>query len=306
VKPTHLRGAIVAATDAESLAEFYAGTWGLSPVAVQDGRHYFRGTGPEHHILTIVPSDTNRLVGYELGLADRAAVDAAAEELEANGGVTIVAAPGALSTPGGGYGMTIADPEGRLVTLSAGVEPAPAVDRPSTAVHPVKISHVVLNSPDADATARFFEQVIGFERADELPHMIFLRCNQDHHSLAISRAPHASLNHIAFAVPSTEDVLRGVEAVRATIPLVWGPNRHVPGNNTFGYFLAPNGQVIEYTAEVDQIDPANPPAPKLWRPEDNTVVRDSWAVAETLRPTPEAREAMTGSPEPPLVTPSRA
>jgi catechol 2,3-dioxygenase len=34
----------------------------------------------------------------------------------------------------------------------------------------------------------------------------------------------------------------------------WGPGRHGPGNNVFGYFIDPFGIVIEYTAEVTQVD----------------------------------------------------
>ena len=34
----------------------------------------------------------------------------------------------------------------------------------------------------------------------------------------------------------------------------WGPGRHGPGDNAFNYFIDPFGIVIEYTAEVEQID----------------------------------------------------
>ena len=35
---------------------------------------------------------------------------------------------------------------------------------------------------------------------------------------------------------------------------VWGPGRHGPGNNVFGYFIAPYGGIVEYTAEVSEVD----------------------------------------------------
>jgi hypothetical protein len=126
--------------------------------------------------------------------------------------------------------------------------------------------------------------------------MKFYRCNSDHHSVAICPAPHASLNHIAFEVPAVTDVLRGIEHLSPAVPLVWGPNRHGPGDNVFAYFLAPNQQVIEYTAEVQQIDQAAPPAPRMWLPAESRVA-DEWADESTLRPTPEARAAMLGEPE---------
>ena len=36
----------------------------------------------------------------------------------------------------------------------------------------------------------------------------------------------------------------------------WGVGRHGPGDNVFSYFVEPNGFVVEYTAEVQQVDEA--------------------------------------------------
>ncbi len=46
----------------------------------------------------------------------------------------------------------------------------------------------------------------------------------------------------------------GVRMKDAGFPIQWGPGRHGPGNNLFNYFIDPFGVVIEYTAEVEQID----------------------------------------------------
>jgi catechol 2,3-dioxygenase-like lactoylglutathione lyase family enzyme len=138
----------------------------------------------------------------------------------------------------------------------------------------------------------------GFRLADEAAHMVFLKCNRDHHTLALTRAPHASLNHIAFEVPSLEDVRRGVDELRqAGFDTIWGPGRHAQGKNVFSYFVAPNGQVVEYTAEIEQIDDADV-SPRFWVPEDYELY--DWADPSSLRPTPAAREIMLGAPEPPV------
>ena len=158
------------------------------------------------------------------------------------------------------------------------------------------MSHVVLNSPNADDYLRLLIEVLGFRVADETEHMVFLKCNLDHHSVAIARAPHASLNHVAFEVPAVEDVLAGVEHMDAHgYETIWGPGRHPQGMNAFGYFLAPNGQVVEYTAEVEQI-PDEELAPRFWVPADYEVY-DDWADISSLRPTPETRTLMRGVPE---------
>ena len=296
---THLRGVELTDPAPHEIAGFYEQVWGLQRVATGGESVYLRGTGLEHHILAIHPSAQTTVRGYRLGLADRAAVDEAAAELGACPDTRIVAGPGPLESPGGGYGLRITDPDGREIELSTDVtqagDPDAAPDGPP--IRPTKVSHVVLNSPNADAYLQLLIEVLGFRVADETEHMVFLKCNLDHHSVAIARAPHASLNHVAFEVPTVDDVLAGIEHMRAHgFETVWGPGRHPQGMNAFGYFLAPNGQVVEYTAEVEQI-PDDQLAPRFWVPEDYEVY-DDWADVSSLRPTPETRTLMRGVPEP--------
>lgn len=295
---THLRGVELTDPAPGDIAGFYEQVWGLQRIPVAGESVYLRGTGPEHHILAIHPGSQTTVRGYRLGLADRAAVDQAAGELRSRPDTRLVAGPGPLDSPGGGYGLRISDPDGREIELSAHV--APAGDPDGTPggppIRPTKVSHVVLNSPNAEAYLRLLIEALGFRVADETEHMVFCKCNLDHHSVAIARAPHASLNHVAFEVPAVDDVLSGIEHMRAHgFETVWGPGRHPQGMNAFGYFLAPNGQVVEYTAEVEQI-PDDQLAPRFWVPEDYEVY-DDWADASSLRPTPETRTLMRGVPE---------
>ena len=297
MRVTHLRGVELTDPAPEDVAAFYESIWGLERLAAVGESVYLRGTGPEYHILAIHPGAQTTVRGYRLGLADRAAVDRAAEELQARADTRIIAGPGPLDSPGGGYGLRIVDPDGREIELSAEVAPAgESAASNGPPIRPTKVSHVVLNSPNADAYLRMLVEVLGFRVADETEHMVFCKCNLDHHSVAIARAPHASLNHVAFEVPAVDDVLSGIEHMRAHgFETVWGPGRHPQGMNAFGYFLAPNGQVVEYTAEVEQI-PDDRLAPRFWVPADYEVY-DDWADASSLRPTPETRTLMRGVPE---------
>ena len=74
-----------------------------------------------------------------------------------------------------------------------------------------KIGHVVLNVRDVERSVRFYTEVLGFEISDLYPEddgaggMVFLRCNPDHHGIALVGSltetnPNAELNHIAFEV----------------------------------------------------------------------------------------------------------
>ena len=54
---------------------------------------------------------------------------------------------------------------------------------------PRKLSHIVVNSPDAPALVAFYERYFGLRLSDWLEdRMAFLRCSADHHSLAIAAA----------------------------------------------------------------------------------------------------------------------
>src|SRR5260221_1493175 len=81
-----------------------------------------------------------------------------------------------------------------------------------------KIGHVVLNVTDFEASVRFYTGVLGLRVSDRYPDsmvpggMIFLRCNTDHHGVALvggaQKAGHSSLNHFAFEVGALDEVFR--------------------------------------------------------------------------------------------------
>jgi hypothetical protein len=109
--------------------------------------------------------------------------------------------------------------------------------------------------------------------------MAFLRCNRDHHAVVLADSGVNGLNHIAFMMPDLESVMRGAgRMIDHGFPIGWGVGRHGPGNNVFAYFVDPFGFVIEYTAEVLQIDDKyEPHGPDYWVwPMGRT---DHWGIA---------------------------
>jgi catechol 2,3-dioxygenase-like lactoylglutathione lyase family enzyme len=53
---------------------------------------------------------------------------------------------------------------------------------------PVKLTHVVFNAADAEASGHLVEEVLGFRVSDRTKGMVFVRCNDAHHSTAFARA----------------------------------------------------------------------------------------------------------------------
>lgn len=281
-----LRSVELGVTDVAAHEKFYIDVWQLALVERKDGASYLRGTGAEHHVLALHPHPRTELLSITLSALSRADVEALATRLRANR-VNALTAPAPMHEPGGGYGISFRDPEGRVFRVIA--EDQRHADAKLVADRPERLAHVVLNAVDKVAAAKFFVDVLGFKLSDRTRIMDFIRCNSDHHSLSFAVGQAATLNHIAFQMPDLESVMRGAGRLKdAGYPIEWGVGRHGPGNNVFSYFVAPGDVVIEYTAEVEQVDDTY----KTGAPEDWTWPAgrmDRWGIASP--PTARLKEA---------------
>jgi len=283
---THLRHVDLAIPDFERQLGFYTHVWGLTRVAGDTGIAFLAAEGsPERYIIRL-RKDAKRLDLVAFGAATNQDVDTLAERLIAKG-VTLVAEPGELGTEGGGYGLRFFDLDGRTVEVSAGVavrEHRRIEERESI---PVRLSHVVLNGTDPDRTARWYADVLGFRLTDTLAGpemgtvMNFMRCSPQHHSLAFARGPHVSLHHVSFEMRGIDEFMRGAGRVkRSGAKLVWGQGRHLAGDNTYSYFLDPQGNTIEYTTELQELDE------DAWHPHvydmHDDAVQDQWGTANPM------------------------
>lgn len=248
---TGLRGVDLGVTDVAAQTRFYTDIWRLSVVAERNGSVYLRGSGAYHHVLALHPRAVPALLCINLAAADRAAVDRLHARVSA-AGVPQVEAPAAVREPGGGYGFAFQDPQGRAVRVIA--EDVRHTDARRLPDRPEKITHVVLNTPRQEEAAAFWVKALGFQLSDRSL-LTFIRCNSDHHSIAFHPGEASTLHHIAFEMDGIDSVMRGAGRMRdAGHPIEWGLGRHGPGNNVFAYFIGPDNVVIEYTAEIQQVD----------------------------------------------------
>lgn len=282
-----LRSVALNVPDLARAEAFYTRVWHLDVAARTDDAIYLRGTGADHHLLALHqggPQAQIRHVTFRARSAQALHEIAGAAE---RAGARVQQPPGPLDEPGGGVGLTIRDPDGRLLQVVHGdarhADAHEAKDRPS------RLAHVVLNSRDVAATQRFFEQALAFRLSDRTRIMAFMNCDRDHHSVALGDADNDALNHIAFVMPDVDSVMRGGGRMRdAGHAIEWGPGRHGPGNNAFNYFVDPFGVVIEYTAEVEQIDESyRVGGPDDWKWPPGRV--DQWGISQP--PSPRLKEA---------------
>jgi catechol 2,3-dioxygenase-like lactoylglutathione lyase family enzyme len=261
--------------------------WGLKPETTDEGITFLAADGsPERYSVRLRRADEKRLDLISFGAAGAGDVDALAERL-GHDGVRLVTEPDKRQTPGGGYGFRFFDNDGRTVEVSSGVEVRRHRKIEEGESIPVKLSHVVINSPNPEQTVAFYGRQLNFALSDTLysPHlgdvMWFLRTNRYHHSLAVARCPHVSLHHASFEMRGIDEYMRGTgRLLRAGVEKVWGPGRHMAGNNTFSYFLDPHGNTVEYTTELEELDE------DTWHPHlydfSDPEVTDQWGTANPM------------------------
>ena len=259
-----LRSVELELPDVARAAEFLTGAWGLLPAGSSGATQFFRGTGSHPYILSITKASSPAVAAITFS--------GSSEEVSRLGKAST-----SYDVPGGGKGLEIRGPENQnyrfIVESSA---PAGTVDKD----RPIQLTHAVLNSADQEASEHFAVEKLGFIVSDRTAHMRFLRCNRKHHCIAYAKAAAPSLNHIAFEMKDMDAVMRGITRMReAGYETVWGPGRHGPGNNVFGYFIAPYGGVIEYTAEVSEVgDDYKVGTPEDWKWPPGRI--DHWGLSK--------------------------
>ena len=274
----------LAVPDLEAERRFFGGTWGLQEVAEQDGKVYFAAAGSPHPYVIRLRQDAEKktdLLGFlAASPADVDAIYAQALAL----GAKAIAPPAPATTPGGGYAARFFDIDGHAVELITGAAQRETRQVTPGEAIPVGLSHIVLHSPDVPKLAKFYEEALGFKLSDWIAQfMIFMRCNAAHHRMAIMRGP-AALNHIAFGVNTVDDLMRGLARLTADgVKLFWGPGRHTAGNNTFSYYNSPNGNAVEYTSDLEDVDEAT------WVPTTYPMspqITDRWGTGRLLNNEP--------------------
>jgi catechol 2,3-dioxygenase-like lactoylglutathione lyase family enzyme len=258
----------------EETSRYYA-EFGLT----RDGACFSTSDGGEQ--LRIVESPTRRLIELCIGADDPDDLDRVTDRL-AGLGVTCRRDPTSVSAVeihSGARAVILVLP--RITQDPAPIGPyngpgradrtnhrAPGVLREQP-IRPRKLGHVVIGTPDAEASQRFFVDGVGFKVSDQIRGIAsFIRCSTDHHNLLIQASPVAFLHHTAWEVEDVDDVGRGAMRMLAGHPErhVWGLGRHFIGSNFFWYLRDPAGNFSEYYSDMDTIIDGQVWTPGSWEP----------------------------------------
>ncbi len=157
-------------------------------------------------------------------------------------------------TPGIKEAIAFTDPKGTIVEVFSEFGFAPR-DNNFNGVMPLKLGHVAYQCPDVQSIVKFYCDVLGFRVSDwRGDFFAFLRCSRDHHTVNFLRDPKTAIHHIAFEVRDWTDIKRASDFLaQSNVHLTWGPLRHIIGHNIAIYHKNPDGVVIEFYCEMDQM-----------------------------------------------------
>lgn len=238
-------------TDVDAQTDFYCQMAGFGKTT-QDavGRVYLR-CNADHHSLVLVPAEEPSLDHYALDVGEPTELDKAANALKQAG---IPIEFNGSNELGHGPSVRLQDPDGFTVELVSGLEQV-SPTYGIRAVQPRRLAHITLLSDDPKSSADFYQNVLGFRVSDWLEEdFIWLRCNPEHHSLAIARLNRVGLHHVAYdVVDFTALVHQADHLARHGRSLLYGPGRHGPGHNQFAYFQDLDNQIVEFTCDSLQI-----------------------------------------------------
>lgn len=164
-------------------------------------------------------------------------------------------------------------PKPEIVPLGSGRSPARSAVKP---VHPTRMSHALIFSPDVPRARQFMEHTVGLKTSDTSGELIcFMHAvhGSDHHVMGLVKSEGPGLHHLSWDTPSVHEVGLGMEQMlTAGYTKGWGVGRHVLGSNYFYYVQDPWGSFCEYSHDIDHVPAGFDWPAKDHPPEDSFYV----------------------------------
>lgn len=265
-------------------ARFYR-AFGLDVREARNGDELELRSADGHRWARILPAPAKSLAYLSFNCYERD-FDALARQIDAAGAVRTDAPQGAEPD-----GIWFHDPDGNLLQVKTGPKTSPTAKAPHVTVgaganargavvrsqvqtvHPERLSHVLLFTPDVMRALDFYARAIGLRLSDKsLDIIAFTHAphGSDHHLVAFARSAARGWHHAAWDVRDIDMVGQGAAQMAAAgYTRGWGTGRHVLGSNYFHYVQDPWGSFNEYSADIDFVAADQPWPAGDFAPEDS-------------------------------------
>lgn len=238
-----------AVRDLSRMCDYYRDVIGLAVTERREDVAYL-STTVDHHAIVLRQGGETRLTRLAFQVAP-------AETRDLVGHLAAHGLPAETRTddePGIDRLVRTQNPDGVAVDLYADFETRTHAGS-RCGVAPLKLSHVAALCPDVERTRRFYADALGFRFSDAIGDFFyFLRCGADHHTINLISGKRAGLQHVAFELDDAVHVGSSADVLaRHGVETLWGPLRHGAGHNLALYHLDPEGQIVEFCAELDRM-----------------------------------------------------
>jgi catechol 2,3-dioxygenase len=234
---------------------------GLEQTAIGGGCARF-SANEKHHELELIAADESALdhIGIEVDTPDE--LDFTYDRLAALGTELLPAADDEQLQ----RAFRVRAPSNVVFEIYHGMERRPVSVASAFAGPLRKFGHATIVCRDRSELVEFLIEGLGFRLSDTLGRFAWLRCDADHHGMAVaSEAAEDHLHHYAFELTgwgAMRDILDQVASVGARA--LWGPVRHGPGFNISAYIPEPNGALVEVYTELQRIEVDSAHQPIDW------------------------------------------
>lgn len=268
----------------DDAARFYR-AFGLDVKEARDGSELELRAADGHRWARILPKSTKSLAYLSFNCYE-CDFDRLAQQVEHSGAVLADAPQGAATG-----GLWFHDPDGNLLQVKVGPKTSPSAKPPQLTVgaganargavvrsavqtvHPERLSHVLLFTPDVLGAIDFYARAIGLRLSDKsLDIIAFTHAphGSDHHLVAFAKSAARGWHHAAWDVRDIDMVGQGAAQMAAAgYTRGWGTGRHVLGSNYFHYVQDPWGSFNEFSADIDFVAADQPWPAGDFAPEDS-------------------------------------
>ena len=244
----HVGHLALRATDPERSASFLTDILGLRRT-VDTGGYISLSANEKHHEIELLASVGAGVDHLGLEVEDAEDLERLRDALVAWGAEILSETP---QEPGLGQAIRAVGPMGLVLELYTAMQREPLSVEHYMPPLARRFAHVSFLTPGRAEMERFLIEVLGFRVTDTLGDRVsWLRCDNDHHGIAVVDSARTGLHHYAFELENWGAIERYADHLAFLgRRLVWGPGRHGPGRNLFAYLPDPDNTIVEAYADL--------------------------------------------------------
>jgi len=213
----------------------------------------FLSSNEKHHEVQVVAADVGALDHVGLEVEDEQDLERLRDALIAVGAEILSERP---EEPGLDKALRARGPEELVVEIYTAMEREPLSVEHYMPPLARRFGHVTLTVQDLEEMEGFLTRTLGFRVTDEMGGRVsWLRCDTEHHGIALVRTGASTLHHYAFQFENWSALERYADHLALLgRRLVWGIGRHGPGRNLYAYTPDLENIIVEAYADLLHVE----------------------------------------------------